>query len=255
MKVKYVEHEVFEKPSDENAKIWRFLDFNKFVSLLDKRALFFCRADMLGDPFEGSYSKANLKLRPTMYEGKIPEAVLRSASVFYRHVRRFTIVNCWNICEYDSAALWKLYLRGDGVAIQSTFGLLTRCFSPQAEEPVFIGKVKYIDYETDWMPEGNLLYPFVHKRKSFESEQELRAVVQKYPPPEWNKDTGELIFIKDVFDKGAYIDVDLNVLVEKVYVSPTSPEWFLDLIESVSDKYDLKKEIIKSGLADKNPVY
>lgn len=60
----YKEHPVFEKPENENAKIWRYIDFTKFVSLLDKSALFFTRADRLGDPFEGSYSRANIKLRP-----------------------------------------------------------------------------------------------------------------------------------------------------------------------------------------------
>ena len=35
------------------------MDFTKFVSLLDKRALFFAGADTLGDPFEGSVSPIN----------------------------------------------------------------------------------------------------------------------------------------------------------------------------------------------------
>ena len=60
----YNEHPIFEKPDNENAKIWRYLDFTKFVSMLEKKALFFVRADKLGDQFEGSFSKANLELRP-----------------------------------------------------------------------------------------------------------------------------------------------------------------------------------------------
>ncbi|KAF5417648.1 MAG: hypothetical protein C5S38_01290 [Candidatus Methanophagaceae archaeon] len=51
----YKEHPAFEKPSDEDIKIWRYIDFTKFVSLLDKKALFFARADRLSDSFEGSY--------------------------------------------------------------------------------------------------------------------------------------------------------------------------------------------------------
>jgi hypothetical protein len=53
MQVRYSEHETCLKPANENAKIWRYMDFTKFVSLLEKKALFFCRADKLGDPFEG----------------------------------------------------------------------------------------------------------------------------------------------------------------------------------------------------------
>jgi hypothetical protein len=59
----YKEHQVFEKPTDENTRIWRYLDFTKFVSLLDRQALFFTRVDKLGDAFEGSSSKADILLR------------------------------------------------------------------------------------------------------------------------------------------------------------------------------------------------
>ena len=56
----YEEHPVTEKPEDENVAIWRYLDFTKFVSLLDRRALFFVRADKIAelDPFEGIIGKA-----------------------------------------------------------------------------------------------------------------------------------------------------------------------------------------------------
>ena len=42
----YQEHPSFNPPSD-NATLWRYMDFTKFVSLLDKSALFFVRADKL----------------------------------------------------------------------------------------------------------------------------------------------------------------------------------------------------------------
>ena len=35
----YKEHPSFDPPADD-AVLWRYLDFTKFVSLLDKRALF-----------------------------------------------------------------------------------------------------------------------------------------------------------------------------------------------------------------------
>ena len=58
---------VFESPQDENAKIWRYMDFTKFVNLLDTSKLFFPRADKLGDPFEGSFPRGNVMLRPIAY--------------------------------------------------------------------------------------------------------------------------------------------------------------------------------------------
>ncbi len=56
----YEENAFFNSPPMD-AVLWKYLDFTKFVSLLDKNTLFFVRADKLGDPFEGSYSRMNIK--------------------------------------------------------------------------------------------------------------------------------------------------------------------------------------------------
>lgn len=49
-------------------KVWRYMDFTKFVSLLDKRELWFTRADELNDPFEGTLSRMSLYV-----DGVVPE--------------------------------------------------------------------------------------------------------------------------------------------------------------------------------------
>lgn len=244
----YKEHPVFEKPEDENIRIWRYMDFTKLVSLIEKQALFFARADMLPDPFEGSSSKANIKLRPVVYKEKIPPKILKSFSIFLKDSRKFTIINSWHMNEHESAAMWKIYLKTEeGVAIQSTFKRLTR--SLKNEYDVFVGKVKYIDYEKEWLPEGNIFYPYLRKRKSFEHERELRAIIQKIPVT-----GGKLDLKKEIFETGAYISVDLNILIEKIFVSPTAPKWFDELIKAIVRKYNLAKEVVKSNLAN-GPVY
>ncbi len=245
----YKEHPVFEKPRDENAAIWRYLDFTKFVSLLDKKALFFSRADKLEDPFEGSYSKANVKMRPEVYKD-IPPNKLLTLVELYKELVSHTFISCWHLSEHESAAMWKLYLKSnDGIAIRSTFGQLKRCFSDENRN-IYIGRVKYIDYENDWMPEGNALYPFVHKRRSFEHEQELRAVIQEFS---FNSNGGINLYKPLLYD-GIYIQVDLDVLLDRIYVAPTSPQWLLELVKSVTRVYGLDKEVLQSVLDDV-PVY
>ena len=44
------------------AKLWRFMDFPKLLSLMDTGALFFSRIHKLDDQFEGTWSKATLQL-------------------------------------------------------------------------------------------------------------------------------------------------------------------------------------------------
>jgi len=243
----YKEHPAFEKPADQNAKIWRYFDFAEFISMLDSKALFFARADKLGDPFEGSYSKANIELRPKVY-AFMPEKILKQLPQIYEKSRRFTLINCWSMSDCESEALWKLYLRSEnGVAVQSTFKRLAESFRGYSDN-VFIGKVKYADYETDWIPEGYSFYPFLHKRKNLAYENELRAVIQRFPLKQgsWDLDG-------DICDVGIYVPVDLDILVETIVVSP-SEGWFLNLVKSIVAKYSLNKVVLPSSLAEK-PVY
>lgn len=63
----YDEHPEFHPPAPD-ATLWRYTDFTKFVSQLDRKALLFSRLDQLGDPFEGSVSKVNQVMRPHLLE-------------------------------------------------------------------------------------------------------------------------------------------------------------------------------------------
>ena len=246
----YKEHPVFEKPKDKNANIWRYMDFTKFVDLLDKSALFFPRADKLGDPFEGLFPKSNVKLRPEMYKGEIPQHVFKQLGEFLKWIRKSTVINSWHLSEYESAAMWRLYLKSnEGIAIQSSYSRLRDSIKGENND-VYIGKVKYIDYEKDWMPESNLFYPFIYKRKSFEHEKELRALIQKIP----RKKDGDVNFNKDSFSDGLYVVSDLDTLIDQIYVAPTCQDWLFELVKSITNKYGYKKKVRRSSL-DEVPVF
>jgi hypothetical protein len=240
-------HPVFTAPSDPNVPIWRYMDFPKYVAMLESQALFFARADLLGDPFEGSISKANLALRPEVYKNAtVPNDAWKQLSSFTERIRFWTFVNCWHINEHESAAMWRLYsATHHAIAIRGTYAAL--CASLPSE--AFIGLVRYINYTTQWLPEGNSLWPFVHKRRSFEHERELRAVIQQFPV-EGNK----LDLSKTPSEVGRLIPVPLNNLVSEVVVAPTAPEWFRTLTVAVTKRYDFTFEVRQSQL-DESPVF
>lgn len=54
----YKEHNSFES-IDDNKKIWRYVDFTKFVDILENEALFFTRSDRFEDKFKGTLPIAN----------------------------------------------------------------------------------------------------------------------------------------------------------------------------------------------------
>lgn len=59
---------LFKPPNDSSIKIWRYLDFTKFVSMLVNKGLYFPVANKFDDQFEGSFSIVNKKLRPMIHK-------------------------------------------------------------------------------------------------------------------------------------------------------------------------------------------
>jgi hypothetical protein len=221
------------------------MDFTKFVSLLQSRALFFARADLVGDPFEGSYSRANKAMRPTVY-GKDHPIIEGKMSSFARWCRKWTFINCWHMNEGESAGMWRLYARTEeAIAISSRYNVLVEVLPSE----VYVGQVTYIDFEQDWMPEGNTFYPFVHKQRYFEHEREVRAIMQKLPIEDDKIAVG-----KEPTERGHMIPVDLDKLIEGVYVAPTAPDWFAALVTDVAGKYGLVKPVTRSAL-DHEPFF
>ena len=237
----YKEHPEFHPPSTD-AILWRYTDFTKFVSLLDNEALFFSRLDKLGDPFEGSVSKINQILRPQwLHDGgvspeQIPEKIESFSKGKREHISRL-LVNCWHENDSESEAMWKLYGGDSGIAVKTTFKGLSECF--RCDPDVFIGRIKYIDYNTTPVSESNLFAALLNKRKSFEHEREVRVV------------SSEMIH---EFAFGRYLEIDVSSLIHEVIVAPYSPKWFVNLVKSVAARYDLNALVSKSEM-DTNPIW
>lgn len=251
----YADHPAFVKPENHNVKIWRYIDFTKFVDLLIKGELYFTRCDNFEDPFEGSWPEANFairEMRPDLFEKGAPtQAVKSMAKMTYQQFRKYMVVNCWHLNEYESAAMWKLYLKSnEGIAIQSTYNKLISSFNNDNSYTIHVGLVQYIDYKSYFMPEGNLFYPFLHKRKSFEHEHELRALIMMPIPGEG----GSLDFSKEPTFQGKFVPVNLDTLIETIFVCPSAPSWFFSLVKDVMGKFNIKKEIKQSQL-NEAPFY
>src|SRR5262249_19453290 len=142
--------------------------------------------------------------------------------------------------------LWKLYSRSDdAVCIQSTYRRLCGCLP----KVVRIGKVSYINYETEGFSEEYVFNYIMHKRKSFEHERELRAVF-------WTMDTaaGAEPLKEQIESSGLQIKVNLNELIETVFVSPSAAPWFASLVVAMTKKCGFDFPVKHSGL-DAKPLY
>lgn len=171
---------------------------------------------------------------------------------FQKALRKWTVVNCWSMGECDSIAMWKLDSKSDeGIAIQSTYRRLSDSFHNYGEDEVYIGIINYIDYKKSAaMSNENFLFPFIHKWNSYQYEQELRALIIRFPIKE-----NEPNYLKsNAFKNGLEVPVDLEKLVERVYISPNAGKWFEELLVSVMKKYNFGKPVTKSPLAG-NPIF
>lgn len=268
----FEEHPEFLAPNSPDSKIWRYIDLAKFLSLLHNRALYFSRLDQLSDsdPFEGYYTQLNIDFDQIPFSDLPSDwkkvTGIKDKNTFkkivgfnkiirenIKHQRKLTFVNSWHLNEYESAAMWNVYLnRNEGIAIQSTYQRLIDSLDSYKDFNVFVGRIKYIDYQSEAISMANGLSPFIHKRKSFEYEDELRALIwtlqnggNDLNDPNNNKYSDTL---------GLNVPVDLSILVEKVYVSLSAPSWLREIVASVAEKYGLQKEIVQSDLASR-PIY
>ena len=239
----YKEHPDFKTPPQE-ALLWRYLDFTKFIALLDASALFFVRADKLGDPFEGTLSPVNLVLERILYPDK-PGGSYEAFMAGLQILRRYVAVNCWHRSDYESAAMWSLYAHEPGgIAVKTNLNSLVASFTDSAD--IYIGEVNYVDYNNTFIPDATIYSAYLHKRKSFEHEREVRAVIMELPADSGTIHPG----LPDVWEVGRNCSVDIATLVHAIVVSPFAPKWFMELVQSVVAKYNLHVPVVRSSLAD-----
>jgi hypothetical protein len=243
---------LFVAPKDPDIPIWRYMDFTRYVAMLEEQGVFFARVDQLNDRFEGSipepsaqqYAEVQRELRDAGVrlngEQRLPYREL------LRRVRPWVLVSSWHQNEQESAAMWALYGHSENaIAVRSTYGKL-RAAMEAARERIYLGTVRYISYEDDEIPLEHVLWPFVSKRKSFEHERELRALMLDEPralagdaPPPAG---------------GAWVKTPLAELIDAVYVAPDAEPWVRELVERVSRRYGMQKPVRQSAL-DKDPLF
>ncbi len=217
-------HDPFKKPADKDAKIWRYLDFCKFDSLLSRGKLYLRRLDLLPDQFEGRLtpSERNHWYVCLQYFGLLDQL---NPDDLIKRQREAAYVNCWNIDNFESAKMWKNFCAdSNGVVIQSSYKKLALYENHKAF--YYLGMVEYIDFSNyNPTPELNLFSILMHKNANdFAHENELR-LLKICNFKENNK------------DEAALLEIDLDQVIENIYVHPDADQKFFDKIRAFTSKY------------------
>ena len=233
----------YEIPKDDSI-VWRFFELAKFIAMLKDSALFMTRADKFEDYFEGAvcsledsekYDEALVEYYSDIIGEPVGEAFIETEHRAIQSIRKNSFLSCWYESPYESIAMWRLYASGHnskGVAIKTTVGQLKKSIGQTVE----IGRIKYIDYSEEWPDANEALW---RKRILFEYEHEVRIRIitaggLSPNPPEYR-----------------LLSVNLNDLIESVYVSPMAEPWFKEVVEDILNKYGLNKKVFHSSLDDK----
>lgn len=236
-------------------KLWRYMDLGKFISLISTKTLYFASASSFQDPFEGAKGTASNKGKwDSFYTDFLKKAIITApgneAKIFAEGeldseaerilsdmnkngliMREHTYISCWHCNDYESEAMWKLYSMNvtNAIAIQTTAQGLYEALDKDPR--ISIGKLNYIDYQNKFAPING---SFWYKRKAFAYEQEVRAIFTDF----------------EAKTSGITINVNLNKLIEAIYISPYAPAWFESVVRSVAEKYGINKPIYYSEMTE-----
>jgi hypothetical protein len=229
------------------------MDFAKFVALLEQRAVYFCRADLLGDRFEGAagirerwpkweafyldFFRKAVATVPDQLKPPPPEQIEQEAARLFADFntisdrdRRRTFASCWHSNTVESEALWRLYCPPPtaGVAIRTDVEALG--ISLGEDPQIRIGQVQYVDFRKGFAGLHDRIF---WKRKSLSHEAEVRAVIQKFDPQQ---------------EPGLRVLADLPRLLHAVVPSPFAPTWFAEIVEATMQRFDVSAPIVRSEL-------
>lgn len=215
---------------DPNTIIWKYLDLSKFLELLLSRRIFMSRSDKFEDQYEGTFSE------PTFEEIKKIAHNNPKFLEYYKTHRENVVISSWHTNEYESFAMWQIFTKNnEGLAIQSTLGRLKEALQAERQFEQYIGEVNYIDYKKEHIPFEDTFFPFLFKRKSFQYEKEIRVLTDV---------SHKNLTIND----GLKIQVDINKLIEKIYIHPKSENWYKKLVIELVHKLGFHFEVEKSDL-------
>jgi hypothetical protein len=228
----YFQHPDLVLPND-NSVIWRYMDYPKLQSVLEKNSIFFSRADKQTDKLEGEYPVNMLKELEKRW-GILKSGDGEAYTFFQWHCLKeipSRLLSCWSLNLHESQKLWTVYTPTiESIAIRSTIKRLKGCFNLKGDgEPVvWIGKIRYGDEENK-LPDSfhrwdinYFLFPFFAKREEYRWENEIRATVNLAR-------SSQLRLCHNT--NGCFIKADLRLLIESVWIHPQASKGFRNKVE------------------------
>lgn len=235
----------FDECLTDDQLLWRYMDLSKFISMLEKQAIWLARADRVKDKHEGRFPDEMRRVMEEFYKNPSPKdkSTITTVDDFYDRLIKNTFISCWHKNFDENMVMWELYGKiNNSIAIQTTVFELKQCMN-QSKLQGHSFLLQNVNYKHSKEILGELLYEdcFFIKRPHFSFEQEVRVSLDTYAPNAEAKKTaiGHSLFI------------NVNDLIKKILVHPDSEDWFLDAVRSVVKKYSINTSVLRGSYGNK----
>lgn len=222
----YKRHHLLKQPEDSRQKLWHYLKYEGLLQIINDGSLYFSHTTKIKDKWEGLLTdKTKEKLFKAEYI-KYGNAIAANSSIedYEEHKNSF-YVNCWHMNDHESYLMWKVY--GDrGCAIQTNYERLVASFEDEPPE-INGGVISYIDYERDCFPIGNVFSSVSYKDLPYIDEKEFRLLY-------WKEHLANQNF--PVNESGLKVKIDVNMLIDNIYIDPSKTINIETLKESVKNQ-------------------
>lgn len=240
---------------DKNEKIVRYLSLAKFHSLLFKKTLFFSPISSMTDKHEGTIftNEGVARLQALMELAQYPKEdvekvreKIRGEQETLDKLKTFVAINCWNLADHESFALWKIYVpSGEGVAIRTSRSKLVSKIDKQYAPYITQAMVRYASDQT-----GFDASVFFKKHLPYRYEGEYRLALDCVNMKGHEDFRSKLI--QQLAEKGGLEIplVDLN-FIDEIIISPFVGKWFFDVVENLVAASGAKCKIVSSAINDR----
>jgi hypothetical protein len=229
----------------KSLRVWRYMDLAKLIALLEKKAIWLARADTFMDRHEGRFPDEMRTLMEKAYESfpNDDPSPVKDADDFQDYLLKNTFVSCWHKNIDENMVMWEIYGRdSNAVAVQTTIDRISKSINSSRLSGHSL-LLKPVVYERSEDVQGVLRYEecFFRKRPHFAFEEEVRIALDTYSPANPTKNT----------PYGYALPTSINDLIESIYVHPDSPEWFVGVVNSITNRYVVQAEVKRDAFGNK----
>jgi hypothetical protein len=247
--------------------LWKYLDFLKFLYLIQKNKIYFSRLDQFDDPFEGlnkriifdkyviDQTPSYEKLNPAFTHDQKLQIVFDAEQnlKYIKEVASITQIaqfaSCWYLSKRESRAMWDIYCDNNSIALRFPANYLVNLIKNEAQkykdtkfDHMIIGNVNYQDLyppkdlnDPDYNSEKTNKFSVTTKDSSYSHENEFRFVANRIKP--------------DIRTFGVELDFPkLSTLDFHIITHPKIQDWKFELLQIFLEPYDLHNRLTRSSI-------